>query len=324
MMNSKLNIVFAGTPDFAEVILAALLKSQHHVMAVYTQPDRSAGRGQKLQMSPVKRLAAHYDIPVHQPLSLQEGDVQQQVADYNPDIMIVVAYGLILPKAVLSTPKLGCLNVHASLLPRWRGAAPIQHAILAGDKQTGVGLVQMEESLDSGPVFAEATCEIRADDTSQTLHDRLAILGAQLLIENISKIASGNIFAHPQDSSASTYATKIKKSDAAIQWQLPAVNLERQIRAFCPWPISFSELDGQTIRIWQAKVVDIGNVTQPPGTIVQINKNGIDVATGSACLRVSRLQLPNKKPLPVSDILNAYADLFAPGKRFSYNIGESI
>lgn len=299
-----MRIIFAGTPDFAAETLKALLNSEHEICAVYTQPDRPAGRGRKLTPSPVKQLAQEHDIPVEQPLNFKSEDSVATLAAYEADLMVVVAYGLLLPQNVLDTPKLGCINVHASLLPRWRGAAPIQRAILAGDKETGVGIMKMEAGLDTGPVLLEARCPIYNSDTAQILHDRLAELGANTLLESLIDIEAKLANAKPQDDSQTTYASKLDKKEAAIDWQQPAEQILRQINAFNPWPVAQTSWRGDTMRIWLAELSDISK-TAEPGTVIHVTKQGIDIATGNGALRIIQLQVPGKRAMQVQDFLNA-------------------
>ena len=309
---NKLKLIFAGTPDFAARHLAALLSSDHEVVAVYTQPDKPAGRGQKLTASPVKDLALAHDLPVYQPASLRNEEAQAELAALGADLMVVVAYGLILPKAVLDTPRLGCLNVHGSLLPRWRGAAPIQRAIWAGDAETGVTIMQMDVGLDTGAMIRKVSCPIAADETSTSLYDKLAGLGPQALVDTLNAMATGDTAAEQQDDSLANYAQKLSKEEARIDWSMEAVAIERCIRAFNPWPISWFEVAGQTIKVWQAEVVD-SNHGQPAGTLLKADKQGIDVATGKGVLRLLTLQPPGKKAMSVPDLLNSRRDWFEPG-----------
>ena len=299
-----MRIIFAGTPDFAAESLKALLHSGHDICAVYTQPDRPAGRGRKLTPSPVKQVALDHQIPVEQPLNFKQQDSLNQLASYQADLMIVVAYGLLLPQAVLDTPRLGCINVHASLLPRWRGAAPIQRAILAGDKETGVGIMKMEAGLDTGPVLLEARCAIDANDNAQSLHDKLAELGAATLLESLVDIEQRLQHAIPQDDSQMTYATKLQKQEAVIDWQHSAVQILRQVNAFNPWPVAQTLLNGEVLRIWQAELIPEQSTAQP-GTIIAVSKQGIDVATTDGSLRITQLQMPGKRAMQVQDFLNA-------------------
>lgn len=299
-----MRIIFAGTPDFAAESLKALLLSGHDICAVYTQPDRPAGRGRKLTPSPVKQVALDHQIPVKQPLNFKEDNSLEQLASYQADLMIVVAYGLLLPQAVLDTPRLGCINVHASLLPRWRGAAPIQRAILAGDKETGVGIMQMEAGLDTGPVLLEARCAIAANDTGQSLHDKLAELGATTLLESLTDIENRLQHAIPQDDSQMTYAAKLQKQEAVIDWQQPAAQIVRQVNAFNPWPVAQTQWQSDTLRIWQAEL-GAEHSKASPGMVIAVSKQGIDVATGDGSLRITQLQVPGKRAMQVQDFLNA-------------------
>jgi len=309
-----MRIIFAGTPDFAAETLKALLTNDYSVCAVYTQPDRPAGRGRKLTASPVKQLALEYDIPVEQPLNFKEQEAKQVLAHYHADLMIVVAYGLLLPQAVLDTPSLGCINVHASLLPRWRGAAPIQRAILAGDTETGVCIMQMEAGLDTGPVLARASCPITADDTAQTLHDRLALLGADTLLATLSNIVELQKKAEAQNDELTCYAAKLLKPEAEIDWQQPAAQIVRQIQAFNPWPVAQTIWQDQVFRIWSATLVDQKIVAATSGEIIAVNKTSIDVATGNGILRLNQIQLPGKRAMPVADFLNA--NIIKAGEHF--------
>lgn len=304
-MNSRLRLVFAGTPEFALSCLDACLSAPVDVVAVYTQPDRPAGRGRKLLASPVKQRALAAGIAVEQPPTLKDTDAQQRLADYAPDLMIVVAYGLILPRKVLAIPRLGCWNVHASLLPRWRGAAPIQRAILAGDNETGVDLMQMEAGLDTGPILIERRTPIAGDETGGTLHDRLAALGADALAEGIAHIARGeSIPARTQDDAGVAYAHKIEKSEARLDWNEPAIALERKVRAFNPWPVAEAEIGGERLRIWSARSFD-GNAGAPPGTIVVDGRDALDVATGDGLLRIVEVQREGGRRMSVRDWQNA-------------------
>ncbi len=309
---NKLKLIFAGTPDFAARHLAALLSSGHEVVAVYTQPDKPAGRGQKLTASPVKELALAHDLPVYQPASLRNEAAQAELAALGADLMVVVAYGLILPKAVLDTPRLGCINVHGSLLPRWRGAAPIQRSIWAGDAETGVTIMQMDVGLDTGAMIRKVTCPIASDETSASLYDKLAGLGPQALVDTLDAMAAGDTAAEPQDDALANYAEKLSKEEARIDWSMDAIAIERCIRAFNPWPISWFDVAGQTVKVWQAEVVaqDHG---QAAGTLLKADKQGIEVATGQGVLRLLTLQPPGKKAMSVSDLLNSRRDWFEPG-----------
>lgn len=313
-----LNIIFAGTPDFAAQHLQALLASQHRVIAVYTQPDKPAGRGKKLQPSAVKQLALAHNLPIFQPKSLRKEEAQQQLAQLNADVMVVVAYGLILPKAVLAMPRLGCLNVHGSLLPRWRGAAPIQRAIWAGDEQTGVTIMQMDEGLDTGDMLHKVSCEISKDETSASLYQKLAILAPQALIEVLDHLEEGKYPPQAQQNEFSNYAEKLSKEEAKLDWSLPAVQLERCIRAFNPWPISWLQTrdaqgNNQILKVYQATVLPHQN--QTVGTVLQANKQGIQIATADGVLNITQLQPAGKKPMAVQDFLNGRSDWFEVGKQ---------
>lgn len=317
-MSRSLNIIFAGTPDFAASSLQALLDSEHNVVAAYTQPDRQSGRGKKITMSPVKELALQHNIPVEQPISLKAEDAQQQLASYNADIMVVVAYGLLLPQAVLDIPRLGCINVHGSLLPRWRGAAPIQRAIEAGDSESGITIMQMEAGLDTGPMISKAVTPITADDTGASLHDKLAAQGAKLLVATMDDIASDDFSAEQQDDTLATYAHKLSKQEAFIDWSLSAHHIERTVRAFNSWPVAQTKLDDKVIRVWSAEVIEHAN-SQTPGTIISADKSGILVACGENQLLLTELQLPSSRKMSVKDLLNApkNQELLAKGVHFS-------
>ncbi len=315
-MSDSLRIIFAGTPDFAARHLDALLSSGHHVVGVFTQPDRPAGRGKKLMPSPVKVLAEENGLPVFQPASLRPQENQQLVADLHADVMVVVAYGLILPKAVLDMPRLGCINVHGSLLPRWRGAAPIQRALWAGDAETGVTIMQMDVGLDTGDMLYKLVCPITDEDTSATLYDKLAGLGPAGLIETLAQLANGTAQPQVQDEAQVTYAEKLSKEEARVDWSLSAAQLERCIRAFNPWPMSWLEIDGQPLKIWKASVIDTGT-TAEPGTIVDATKQGIQVATGDGILNVESLQPAGKKAMSAQDLLNSRREWFVPGHRLA-------
>lgn len=310
-----LNIIFAGTPDFAARHLQALINSEHNVIGVYSQPDRPAGRGKKLQASPVKQLALQHDIAVYQPKSLRDADAQAELAGLNADIMVVVAYGLILPQVVLDTPKLGCINVHGSILPRWRGAAPIQRALWAGDTHTGVTIMQMDIGLDTGAMLLKTSLPIEDTDTSASLYEKLAAQGPDALIEALTGLAAGTLTAEAQDEAQANYAEKLSKEEALIDWHKPAVNLWREIRAFNPWPASHFSHQGATIKVWQASVSNTVSDASP-GTIVSADKHGLCVATTEGTLCIEIMQLPGKKAMPVADILNSRADWFIPGTRF--------
>lgn len=313
-----LRIVFAGTPDFAECHLRALLDDgTHHVVAVYTQPDRPAGRGKKLQASPVKRLAQETGIDVQQPASLKDEAAQARLAQYAADLMVVVAYGLLLPGVVLETPRLGCINVHASLLPRWRGAAPIQRAIEAGDPQTGITIMQMDVGLDTGDMLHKVACPILPSDTAQTLHDRLADLGPSALLETLYRLQSGDSIGEKQDAGQANYANKLTKSEAHIDWQNDAQALERRIRAFNPFPMAYTFHGQERLRIVQAEPRSQAHQAQP-GRILEVGDDAILVACGQgSTLALKQLQLPGKKAMRVRDILNGAATRFAVGSHLN-------
>ncbi|MCL9673447.1 methionyl-tRNA formyltransferase [Citrobacter sp. MNAZ 1397] len=313
-MSDSLRIIFAGTPDFAARHLNALLSSEHQIVGVFTQPDRPAGRGKKLMPSPVKVLAEEKGIPVFQPVSLRPQENQQLVADLQADIMVVVAYGLILPKAVLEMPRLGCLNVHGSLLPRWRGAAPIQRALWAGDRETGVTIMQMDVGLDTGDMLYKLSCPITAEDTSATLYDKLAQLGPQGLLATLTHIATGTATPEVQDEEQVTYAEKLSKEEALLDWSLSAAQLERCIRAFNPWPMSYFVIDDQPVKVWKASVINT-QAKAEPGTIIEANKQGIQVATAEGILNLESLQPAGKKAMNTQDLLNSRREWFTPGNR---------
>jgi methionyl-tRNA formyltransferase len=308
-----MRIVFAGTPEFAAQHLQALLEAGRQVVAVYTQPDRPAGRGQKLMPSPVKQLAVEHGIPVFQPQTLRDPAAQAELAALQPDLMVVVAYGLILPQVVLDIPRLGCINSHASLLPRWRGAAPIQRAVEAGDAESGVTVMQMEAGLDTGPMLLKVSTPIGAQDTGGTLHDRLAELGARAIVEAVDGLEAGTLKGETQDDALACYAHKLSKDEARLDWNRPAVELERQIRALHPWPICHSSLSGEAVKVHAAQLADGTGV---PGTILDAGKDGVRVACGQGALLLTRLQLPGGKPLAFSDLYNSRREQFAAGLVF--------
>jgi len=311
-LSQSLRIVFAGTPDFAARHLAALLSSEHEVIAVYTNPDRPAGRGKKMAAPPVKQLALEHNIPVYQPESFKSDEAKQELADLNADLMVVVAYGMLLPQAVLDTPKLGCINVHGSILPRWRGAAPIQRSIWAGDAETGVTIMQMDIGLDTGDMLKIATLPIEATDTSASMYEKLAELGPEALIDCLVDIAAGKAVPVKQDDELANYAKKLSKEEARINWNDDAAHIERCVRAFNPWPMSHFEAAENSIKVWQSRVAEQTS-DKPAGTIVQADKTGIYVATGNGVLVLEQLQVPGKKAMSVQDILNSRAAWFEVG-----------
>ena len=309
-MTEPLRIVFAGTPEFAAKHLKALLASPYEIVAVYTQPDRPAGRGQKLMQSPVKNLALEHDIPVMQPMTLRNDDAQVELAALGPDLLVVVAYGLILPQAVLDIPPLGCINSHASLLPRWRGASPIQRALQSGDSESGITVIHMEEGLDTGPMLLKVITQIRNDDTGGSLHDRLAELGPPSVVQAIDILSDGNLEGEVQGNSLATYAHKLNKEESYIDWRRPAIELERTIRAFNPWPICRSKLNGETLKVLAATLAD-GKA--PPGEILGASKEGLLVACGEQALCLTQLQFPGGRALNFSDLFNSHLDKFSKG-----------
>ena len=304
-MSSSFSLIYAGTPEFAVPALEALLDSRHRVLAVYTQPDRPAGRGRQLHVSAVKQCAMRRGIPVEQPPTLRDAPALERLASWSADLMIVAAYGLILPSTVLHAPRLGCANIHASLLPRWRGAAPIQRAILAGDQETGVTIMQMDEGLDTGPTLLERRTPIHARDTGATLHDRLATLGAQALLAALDELASGAVKATPQPAIGATYASKIRKEEALIDWRRSAVEIDRQVRAFNAWPIAETRWRGEQLRIWEAEPLAT-SAAAAAGTVLASGPQGVDVATGDGILRIARLQAPGRKPVTAMEFSNAH------------------
>lgn len=306
-----MRLVFAGTPEFAATILAALLDSGHTLACVYSQPDRPAGRGRKLRASPVKTLAARHHLPVRQPPSLRGAEPARQLTESAADVMLVAAYGLLLPPSILSLPTYGCINVHASLLPRWRGAAPVQRAILAGDEETGISIMQMDEGLDTGSVLASASVKIASDDTAGKLSERLARLGATLLLETLDQLSYGPLEGTPQDDTRATLAPRVDKREAEMDWRLSAVDLDRRVRAFNPWPVAFTRLPGggdpgaRRLRVWRAKPAPQERDPAPPGTVVAADAGGIAVATGSGVLRLTEIQVPGSRSMSAGDFLNA-------------------
>lgn len=320
-MSTPLKIVFAGTPDFAAKHLLALLNSEHNVIATYCPPDKPAGRGKKLTACATKLLALEHNIPVEQPVNFKSEEAQQKIAHYNADIMVVVAYGLLLPEVILNAPRLGCINVHGSILPKWRGAAPIQRSLEHGDEKTGVTIMQMDKGLDTGDIILKAECVIENTDTSATLYEKLARLGPDALIETLALMSTSNYLASEhniaQNNNQATYAHKLDKAEAELDWQMSACELDRKIRAYIPWPVTqFTFVESETkqhkLRIWQASEHEYSG-SALPGTIVSVDKMGIYVATAHNILRLEVIQLPGKKALPVKDILNGRSDWFVVG-----------
>ena len=313
---SSLRIIFAGTPDFAASALSELIKSEHQIVAVYTQPDRPAGRGRKLRASPVKEVAMENNIPVLQPETLKEAETHETLRSFNADVMVVTAYGLILPQVVLDIPQLGCLNIHASLLPRWRGAAPIQRAIAAGDKESGITIMQMNAGLDTGDILYLTSCAITDQDNGGTLHDQLAEMGATAIIKTLNDLGSEKIKPLVQDDSLATYAHKLDKKEALINWQHSAIEIERLIRAFNPWPVAFTYLNDKPLRILQAQVItpeSSTNADTKPGTVIACDKKGIDICCGEGVLRVLKLQPSGSKAMDVASFMNGHAKQLPPG-----------
>lgn len=324
-MSTPLNIIFAGTPDFAAQHLAALINSHHNIVAVYCPPDKPAGRGKKLTACATKVLATEHHLPVEQPENFKESTAQQTLANYNADIMVVVAYGLLLPEVILSTPKLGCINVHGSLLPKWRGAAPIQRSLEAGDAETGVTIMQMDKGLDTGDMILKSTSEIETTDTSASLYEKLAILGPNALLETLDIMADSNFDAKQhniaQDNDEATYAHKLDKAEAELDWNLNALVLERKIRAYIPWPVAqftFTEASEKQhrIRVWSAKAEQYSG-NDMVGTILSADKTGILVATENSAIRLLKLQLPGKKPLTITELLNGRSEWFQVGNNIN-------
>lgn len=305
----SLRLGFAGTPQFAIPALDALMRSRHGVAAVFTQPDRPAGRGQTMHMSAVKRRAVEHGLAVHQPTSFNTADAAATLRSLNLDALVVVAYGLILPSTALTAPRLGCFNIHASLLPRWRGAAPIQRALLAGDSTTGVTIMHMDAGLDTGPMLMAREVPIADRETAGTLHDRLGALGALLIVETLDALADGSAREQPQPASGVTYAAKINKTEASIDWNHDASDILRRVRAFNPWPIAETKFDGAQLRVWDAQLAPAGTdepgSSAPAGTVIAASHEGIDVACGTGALRILRLQLAGRKPLGAQEFINA-------------------
>ena len=309
-MPGPLRVVFAGTPEFSVPCLDACRDAGADVVAAYTQPDRPAGRGRKLTPSPVKQAALAAGIAVEQPENFRSAEARQRLAAYAPDLMVVVAYGLILSATVLAIPRFGCWNVHASLLPRWRGAAPIQRAILAGDTESGVCLMQMEKGLDTGPVIARRATPITGDDTGGSLHDRLSAIGADLLRAALPQLAASRVApaVEPQPQAGVEYAHKLEKSEALIDWRASAAAIERKVRAFDPWPVAEADVAGERLRIWRASIVD-ATTQAAPGTLVAATRAGLDVATADGVLRIAELQRAGGKRICALDYLNARPEL---------------
>ena len=312
-----MRLVFAGTPEFAAVSLEALIGAGHEIVLVLTQPDRAAGRGMKLVSSEVKQVALRYGLPVYQPASLRDREAVERLAATAADAMVVAAYGLMLPKDVLSLFRYGCINIHASLLPRWRGAAPIQHALLAGDQETGICIMRMDEGLDTGPVFLSAAVSIEKHETAASLHDKLAALGARKIVEALTGIAGGKLQSQAQSHDGATYASKITREQALIDWKRSATEIERAIRAFNPFPVAHSKINDETVKIWAANVCAVGRAfvaINDPGVIVDVIEEGIVVVCGDGLLCLTQLQRPGGKRLHAADFLRGFP--LQPGQRF--------
>ena len=318
----NLNIIFAGTPDFAAKHLNALISSAHNIVAIYTQPDRPAGRGKKLTASAVKNIAVTHKLPIYQPINFKNTASINELAALNADIMIVVAYGLILPKSVLETPRLGCLNVHGSLLPRWRGAAPIQRSILAGDTQTGITIMQMDEGLDTGGMLCKSICQISADETSASLYEKLAKKSPETLIKTVNQLAEGKLTPEAQNNDLANYAKKLSKEEALINWADDGEVIERCIRGFNPWPMSHFRVQNNSIKVHKASYINKQS-DKPAGCVLKADKNGILVNTGKGIINLQVIQLSGKKAMPVKDILNARKALFAIDTQFDLSANLS-
>lgn len=305
---TALRVAFAGTPEFARTALQAVLGSRHRVVGVFTRPDRPRGRGQQISASPVKEAALAAHLPLSQPATVQGGAALDELTSWRADVLVVVAYGLILPQTLLDAPRLGSVNIHASLLPRWRGAAPIQRALLAGDAQTGITLMRMAAALDSGPILLQRSIGIGATDTSGRLHDELAELGAQTLLEGLDALAEGRLRATPQPQDGVSYAAKINKSEAAIDWQRSAIEIDRQVRAFNPWPIAETRLEQSQLRILAARIEQgVGVPAATPGTMVAVREDAIVVQCGAGRLALTRVQRPGRRAVVARDFAGSRA-----------------
>ena len=311
-----MKIIFMGTPDFSVGTLEALVEAGHEVVLAVTQPDKPKGRGKEMQFTPVKECALAHNIPVYQPKKIREPECIEELKKYQADVCVVVAFGQILPKEILEMTPYGCINVHASLLPKYRGAAPIQRSLWAGDTETGVTIMQMDVGLDTGDMLYKLSCPITAEDTSGTLYDKLAELGPQGLITTLKQLADGTAKPEVQDETLVTYAEKLSKEEARIDWSLSAAQLERCIRAFNPWPMSWLEIEGQPVKVWKASVIDT-TTKAAPGTILEANKQGIQVATGDGILNLLSMQPAGKKAMSVQDLLNSRREWFVPGNRLA-------
>ena len=308
-----MNIIFAGTSAFSVPSLEALIHAKHQVIAVYTPPDRPAGRGLKLTHSPIKQVALAHQIPIFQPASLKDSDVQQTLKNLQADVMVVAAYGLLLPQTVLDMPRYGCINIHPSLLPRWRGAAPIPRPIEAGDVETGVTIMQLDAGLDTGPIWTQTHYLMQPDETSQSLHDVLASISITALLNTLDRLETGQHQVVPQNDAQATYAAKIEKSEAQINWHQSAIISERKIRAFNPWPVAWATWNQQSLRIWQARALsDACPENIKPGTVIALHRDAIDVSTGEGILQLLKVQLPGGKPLSVEQFVHGHGQFIVP------------
>ncbi|EPE37481.1 methionyl-tRNA formyltransferase [Candidatus Photodesmus katoptron] len=315
-MIQPLKIIFAGTPTFATHHLISLLSSENKIIAVYTKPDRPSGRGQKITINPIKNIALKHNIPVYQPEDFKSEQNRKQIISLNADLIVVVAYGLLLPKVILDSPKFGCINVHSSILPLWRGAAPIQRSILSGDKKTGISIIKIDTGLDTGDILRTATLPIKPNDTSASMHEKLARLGSKTLLDFLKNTNIDNVFPQKQNDKLACYAQKLNKQEAKINWNHDAEYIERSIRAFNPWPVSYFNNNHCSIKVWKSSAVK-RHTNKPAGTIVQSDKTGIYVATGNGTLVLELLQIPNRKIMKVEDILNSRADWFKISKQLN-------
>lgn len=311
MSGKELRVIFAGTPEFAAKHLEVLIEHKYNVVACYTQPDRPSGRGKKLQPSAVKQIALENNIPVCQPLSLKNEDAQTELESWNADLMIVVAYGLLLPKAALDTPKFGCINVHGSILPKWRGAAPIQRSVLSGDKETGVTIMQMDVGLDTGDMLLIETCPITKEDTSGSIYTKLENIGPDALLKTVEQIAAGTVSAEKQNDELATYAHKLTKQEAEIDWSESAHIIDQKVRGYQPWPVAYTKIQDNAVKIWQVEIVE--SSSKPAGEIISADKSGIVVAAGSNAIKIIQLQPPGKKAMTAADFLNGRQDWVTPG-----------